>query len=252
MEANTRLDKVNLAIFQWGSFAALTAGYGLVSCLGGPFTGGRVSKMCMRQWCEDSTRSLGLHVETRFRGLLREAGPSILVANHQSLLDILVLGSVLDIDYKWVAKRGLFLIPFLGWHLVLAGHLAVDRRRRDNFGTLSRRIGEVLGNGGSVLFFPEGTRSRTGELTRFRSGAFLMAVQHGVPVVPVVLEGTGALLRPGQYVVDQEAARKVVVEVLTPLRAETAGDLDATVAALRDRTYQAIAESLTGLQARSS
>jgi 1-acyl-sn-glycerol-3-phosphate acyltransferase len=114
----------------------------------------------------------------------------VVCANHQSLLDIPVLFAALPLPIRFVAKKSLFYIPIFGWSLWLAGFVPVDRkggkRARDSLKVAARRIQ----NGRSVTVFPEGTRSPDGRIHEFKSGAFIMAMESGVPILPVVIKGT--------------------------------------------------------------
>ena len=120
-------------------------------------------------------------------------GPFIVVANHQSHTDIPVICR-LPFDFKWVAKKELFSVPVAGWMFSLSGEIAVDRKdSRAGAKALIQTV-KYLENGFSVVFFPEGTRSDGGHLLRFQDGPFRIALKKGVPVLPVVVEGTGKLL----------------------------------------------------------
>lgn len=119
-------------------------------------------------------------------------GPCILVANHQSLIDILLLLQ-LPTDARCWAKRWPFRVPFLGLMMRLCGHLCVEDPR------VFYKAAESLRSGVSLLVFPEGTRSRDGKLTRFHDGAFVLAARTGVPVVPVLIRGSGTTMPPGTF-----------------------------------------------------
>jgi 1-acyl-sn-glycerol-3-phosphate acyltransferase len=113
------------------------------------------------------------------------------VANHQSMLDILLISRV-PREMKWVAKESLFRIPWMGWMFVLSGDIPVRRGDADSASSALRKAKEYLARGMSVMLFPEGTRSRDGALGTFKSGAFRLAIDAGVPVLPIVVEGTAA------------------------------------------------------------
>jgi 1-acyl-sn-glycerol-3-phosphate acyltransferase len=122
--------------------------------------------------------------------------PAVYVANHQSFLDIYTL-FWLGRPFKFISKTSNFLIPVVGWSMFLTGHVGLNRTdRRSQLKCLADCIA-LLGAGAPVLFFPEGTRSRDGALGEFKKGAFSVAVKAGVPVVPVTLIGTGALMPNG-------------------------------------------------------
>ncbi len=123
--------------------------------------------------------------------------PCVYLSNHQSVLDIWVLVSVLPVHTRFVAKRSLFWIPFFGWSLAASGFIPIDRGSRRRAYESLERAAEKIRAGRPVLLFPEGTRSRDGRLLPFKRGAFVLALEAGVPVVPVAISGTGRALRPG-------------------------------------------------------
>jgi len=124
---------------------------------------------------------------------------AIYCANHQSAMDIPILFVNLPVQFRFVAKRSLFKMPFLGWHLKRSGHIPVDRERpREAMRSLDEAA-ERIRAGSSVLLFPEGHRSRDGRMLPFKSGSFYLAIQSGVPVVPITLNGTRAVLKPDTY-----------------------------------------------------
>ena len=124
-------------------------------------------------------------------------GPYVVVANHQSMLDILLL-SRLPREMKWMAKESLFRVPWVGWMFVLAGDIPVRRGNAESASEALRKARAYLDRGMSVMIFPEGTRSRTGALQPFKSGAFRLALEAGVPVLPVAVSGTAAGLPAGK------------------------------------------------------
>jgi 1-acyl-sn-glycerol-3-phosphate acyltransferase len=226
---------------QWVPFASRTIAYGTVSLTLGPLTRDRSASLwAMRRWSQSSALALSIDVEASGIELAPEA-PFIYCSNHQSILDILVLGSVLPGDFKWAAKRSLLNIPFLGWHLKLAGHVPVDRQA----GTRSAaqviaRFEQVLKGGKPLLVFPEGTRSEDGIIRSFKNGGFYAAVRAGVPVVPVALEGTHRLMKKGALDTGDGRMRKVLVRVGAPLSPKREGRETARVNELRERTFAAV------------
>jgi 1-acyl-sn-glycerol-3-phosphate acyltransferase len=228
---------------QWVPFAARTMAYGTVSLTLGPLTRDRSASLwAMRRWCQSSARALWIDVEAH--GLENvPQGAFVYCANHQSLLDILVLGAVLPGDFKWAAKRSLMKIPFLGWHLRLAGHVPVDREAGSRAAAqVIGRFEEVLKGGKPLLVFPEGTRSEDGIVRPFKNGGFHAAIRAGVPVVPVALEGTHQLMKKGAIDSGQGTMRQVRIHVGAPLYAKTGGREVARATDLRDRTHAAVLE----------
>lgn len=124
-----------------------------------------------------------------------EKGKSyLIVCNHQSMLDILVLAARLPLLFKFLAKKELFSIPFVGWHMSLAKYIAVDRESVGSRHKALLDLSSWLKKGASVLFFPEGTRSPDGQIRAFKPAAFKAARDAGVDILPVVIDGTGDAL----------------------------------------------------------
>jgi 1-acyl-sn-glycerol-3-phosphate acyltransferase len=227
---------------QWVPFGLRTVGYGTVSLTLGPFTREHAaSTWAMKAWSKTSLTSLD--IDATVRGEHRVPPGGLLYAsNHQSLLDILVLGAVLPGDLKWAAKRSLLNIPFLGWHLALSGHVPVERRagRRAAVETI-HRFEQVLRAGKQLLVFPEGTRSDDGTVRDFKNGGFHAAVRAGAPVVPVALDGTYRLM--GKHASDTgdiQHARRVLVEIGEPIFPSSDGKDRNRVDDLRDRVRQTV------------
>lgn len=137
--------------------------------------------------------------------------PAVYVANHQSYLDIYVL-MLLGRSFKFISKTSIFFIPIVGWSMFLTGHIPL--RRMDNKSQMEclRRCLNVLKQGASVLFFPEGTRTKDGKMAAFKKGAFSVAVKARVPVVPIVLIGTGDIMPNGMEGILRPGSVKVIVQ----------------------------------------
>ena len=124
--------------------------------------------------------------------------PKVLVANHISDFDVLALAGYLPVPYAFVAKKELERIPFFGAAWKAAGHISIDRSDREKAVQSLHRAGEKMRREKSVvIIFPEGTRSRTGELQPFKKGAFVLAQEAGVAIVPVAVSGSDRIKRPG-------------------------------------------------------
>lgn len=178
-------------------------------------------------------------LRVRGREHLRSDRAYVLIANHQSLADIVMLYT-LRRQFKWLAKRSLFAIPFLGWSMGLAGYIPLERGRQGSITHSYRRALAWLQQGMSVIIFPEGTRSRTGELGAFKNGAFTLALQAGVPLLPIALAGTRDAMPRGSWAFDRRA--DVTLLVLPPLDT-TGAALDQAVV-FRDRARAAIRDAL--------
>ena len=230
MDAGTLLR----AATQWIPFSARTIAYGTVSLTLGPLTKDhRASLWAMREWSRSSARGLDIHVEPIDLHNVPEP-PFVYAVNHQSLLDVLVLGGVLPHDFKWAAKRSLMKIPFLGWHLQLAGHVPVDRASGTRAAAeVVRKFEEVLKAGKPLLVFPEGTRSEDGIVRPFKNGGFYASLRTMTPVVPVALDGTYKLMKKGNIDTGQGRIPVKVGKPIHPVKGMKVTDL-------RDLTHAAI------------
>lgn len=145
------------------------------------------------------------------------SGVYVIVSNHQSLADIPVI-SHLRIDTKWLAKAELFRLPALGWMLRMAGDVRVDRADRQSKGRAVLQCARYLHEGCSVVFFPEGTRSRDGRVLPFNDGPFQLAIRERVAVLPLVVSGSGSALPRNTWVFGP--AQDIYLEVLQPVLTE--------------------------------
>lgn len=166
-------------------------------------------------------------------------GGAVLVANHASLVDILVLFDLFR-PFKWVSKAENFKIPFVGWNMRLNGYVSLVRGDADSARAVLERCDDLVRAGSPVLFFPEGTRTPDGELMRFRPGAFDVAVTARVPVIPIAVHGTGrALPKHGMVLREHVDAHVEILEPLDPAAFASAGELRD---AARERILAALSE----------
>ncbi len=181
----------------WAGCAATTAFWGTLSLLGSLVSrSGRIQHACMRRWSENNLWLSRTRV--RIEGLenIDRGRPQIFVANHSGVHDILSLAASLPVQFRWVAKKSLFHVPFMGWHMRRAGYFAIDyaspRSTAKSIGDAARSIQ----NGMNAVIFPEGSRSADGALGKFFGGAFSLALRTGVPLVPVCLDGSHRVIVP--------------------------------------------------------
>jgi len=162
----------------------------------------------------------------RVAGRWPAGGPFVVVANHQSILDILLL-SHMPREMKWVAKRSLFEIPWIGWLLRMSGDIPVLRGDAESGGAALVKARAYLDRGMNVMIFPEGTRSKTADLLPFKSGAFRLAIEAGVPVLPVPVFGTArGMPKGGPWVNPCRAVARILEPVPTAgMRADDANRL---------------------------
>lgn len=145
----------------------------------------------------------------------------VLVANHQSVADILAVLH-LPHPFKFIAKRELFWIPILGWSLTAAGYIPLERGNPKSGKQTIDQAKKYLKEGMSVLFFPEGTRSHDGEIHDFKAGAFKIASELGIPVVPIVIDGTREVVPKGNFILRKQ--ERVVVKAGAPRRPRSASN----------------------------
>ena len=169
--------------------------------------------------------------------------PYVVVSNHESFADILLI-SHLPWEMKWLSKAELFRIPIMGWMMWLAGDIPVKRGFGPSAVEAMERCRKALRQRVSVMIFPEGTRSKTAELLPFKDGAFRLAVEAGVPILPLALSGTGTALPKHGWRFGQSAAH---LRVLEPV--DTAGLTLADVPALKARVRDLIVRTRDSLAA---
>jgi 1-acyl-sn-glycerol-3-phosphate acyltransferase len=164
---------------------------------------------------------------------------AVLVANHASLVDILVLFALFR-PFKWVSKQEIFKVPLIGWNMRLNDYVPLVRGSGASVRRMMDHCDRLLAAGSPVMIFPEGRRTLDGSLQPFKNGAFELAVRHQVPLIPVAVHGTRAALpRHGLVLRDHINA---CVQVLRPLNPADFPD----VSTLRDAARKSIADALAG------
>jgi len=139
----------------------------------------------------------GVRVNVRGVENIPKGAPVIFLSNHQGAFDIPALQAYIPLRYRWVAKKSLFSIPVVGWSMSMAGYIPIEREAARKASKSIDAAAEKIKNGLSVLVFPEGTRSVSGELLPFKRGAFSLAVRSGAPVIPVAITGTKDIMKKG-------------------------------------------------------
>ncbi len=187
---------------------------------------GHFAHGCARAWSWLILKTTGVRVERHGLERLTPGTTYIFVSNHQSIYDIPIVFASLPWQLRIIAKASLGTFPFLGWHLSRTGHLLVDRRHPDPVGIL-RRWKDLVSRGLSLIVFPEGTRSADGQVGRFKAGSFLLAIQAGLPLVPISLAGSRYVMLKGRLMTCPGDVRLTIHEPVS-----TAG-LEQTVEAAR-------------------
>lgn len=168
--------------------------------------------------------------------------PYIVVSNHQSFVDILLI-SHLPWEMKWLSKSEFFRFPLVGWMMRMAGDIRLVRGERDSATQAMEACRDRLAKRVSVMIFPEGTRSRTGELQPFKNGAFRLAIETGTPILPLAVNGAYTALIKGDW---RFGVSNAEVRVLEPI--ETAGMEPGQFGALRDQVHERIAAALASMR----
>ena len=165
----------------------------------------------------------------------------VIVLNHNATVDIPTLYYVL-LNFRWVSKREVFAIPFFGQFLMLHGDICIDRgRAAEALEQLVREGRKWIARGASVAIFPEGTRSKDGEIHRFKAGAFTLAKEAGVEILPVVLDGTRTLVKKSRMF---NWGNRITLRVLPPVPVEEVRGTETHVLMerVRERMCAALAE----------
>lgn len=181
----------------------------------------------------------GVRVECEGRERMENLGAAVIVVNHCSNFDIYALFVTLKVPFRFVAKASLFRIPIFGWAIRAAGFVPVDREHRERAVASLRRVGETLRHGYSVIFFPEGTRSRNGRLQKLKKGAFVTALRAGVPVVPVAISGSH-LIQQKRSIAVRPGLLKVVVGRPVPTRGMDMSDRNRLLSLVRDNLLEVL------------
>ena len=213
---------------------------GLAVALSRVLTPRRVGALCGVPWARINAWLTPMAVEVVGRSHLDRGRSYVVVSNHQSLYDILLVYGWLGLDFRWVMKQELRKIPGLGASCERMGHIFVDRSSRLAAARTLDAARARVAEGASVLFFPEGTRSVDGRLGEFKRGAFRMALDLGLPILPMTIIGTREILAPASRDLRPGRARLVIHPPI-----ETAGWPPERLPALIERTRDAIAAPLT-------
>jgi len=220
----------------WVLFWTLVNASGVV--IVAPFSQQKASHWFGGMWGRGLLRLVPARLQIVGREAFNRHQPYIIVCNHQSLMDIPILYGWLDLDLKWVMKKEVGRIPVIGPACALLGHIFLDRGNTQAAIEELQRVRKTLLPGTSILFFPEGTRSRDGQLHAFKMGAFRMAQDLDLPILPVTINGANAILPPDNIRLRPGSARMVIHP---PIPVETVRN--STPEQLRDRAHRVIASA---------
>ncbi len=160
---------------------------------------GRIQHGCARIWARMILSICRIRLKVCGNPDLRDNGTYVFFVNHQSHVDIPIILVALPVPFRFAAKKELFRIPFLGWHLRRSGHVPVDRQNPHATVKSFRGASRTLRSGTSLVFFPEGATSPDGSIRPFKGGGFVLAEQSHADVVSVTIQGSRAVLLPLTY-----------------------------------------------------
>jgi 1-acyl-sn-glycerol-3-phosphate acyltransferase len=170
---------------------------------------GHFAHRCARAWSWLILKTTGIRVTVEGVDRLTPGTTYVFVSNHQSIYDTPVLFASLPYQLRIIAKESLARFPVLGWHLKRGRHLFVDRRHPDRAGILNRWR-SLVSEGLSLMIFAEGTRSPDGHVARFHAGSFLLAIEAGLPIVPLAVVGTRRVMPKGRLQTEPADVRLVI------------------------------------------
>jgi 1-acyl-sn-glycerol-3-phosphate acyltransferase len=178
--------------------------------------------------------------QIRVSGLegLQRGRPYVIVANHQSMLDILVVLARLPLHFKFISKRELFWIPLFGWHMALAGYIPLKRGDPQSGRDCLEKARGWLRRGVSVLFFPEGTRSPDGRIHGFKAGAFKLALEEKIDILPLTFYGTRDAVPKRSWLIQKRATLWLHIHSAISVDPYNLSDLDL----LRELVHKKIAD----------
>jgi 1-acyl-sn-glycerol-3-phosphate acyltransferase len=236
---NSRLSSFHLwktIFFLIPAIALYTIAFGTLS-IASSFVdkSGYFAHWCARTWSRLILITTGVTVDVRGLEQLDRRGTYVFVANHQSIYDIPVLFWSLPHQLRIIAKASLGNVPLIGWHLRRTGHMLVDRSRPDR-AKIFGWAGRLTKNGLSLILFPEGTRSRDGRVARFKGGTFFLALEAGLPVVPLSIVGSRHVMLKGRLATYPGHVRLIVHPPI-----DTSGMSGADARAFAERVRQVLA-----------
>lgn len=221
--ARPRLRDTLWALAHVPYFVASTLAGAVLAMASFPFDrSGDAVLVLARLWSRLLLATARVRITVRMHGALEPGQPYVFVANHLSSVDIWALFVVLPVKLRFIAKKQLGHIPVFGWAMAAGRFIFIDRQNPAAARRSIDRAAERIRHGSSVAIFPEGTRSRDGLLGPFKKGAFHLAAQAGVPIVPVAIRGSREIMPRGSLLVRRG---HVEVDVGAPIPTAALGSL---------------------------
>ena len=228
-------------VFVWSSLIYVVTFIALPLCY--PFDKKRFVVHKLSKWLTDSFFGFGLVMKRKVEGIenLDPNGTYVMVLNHNSMVDILSIYN-LPLVFKWVSKKEVYRIPIVGRLLLAHGDIVINRAStKEAMQLVHTRGKQWLAKGASVAIFPEGTRSKDGEIHNFKAGAFILAKDAEVPILPIVLEGTDRVARKGFFM---NWSNRITIKILPPVSKQDVVErpIKEVMAEVYDSMVEALAE----------
>lgn len=201
---------------------------------------GKKQHWCAQTWCRMIARTVGADVHVHGSENIQPGVSYVFLSTHQSYMDIPAMLGYLPAQLRIAAKKSLFRIPFMGWHLSRAGHIPVDRGSTERAIAVMQKAATYIRDGICAFVFPEGTRSPDGALHGFKKGGFKLAMQAGVPIIPVTIIGSRQIL-PKHSIIFRPGRIDMFID--PPIPTGPGGDINALMKEVRNAMARHLAEA---------
>jgi 1-acyl-sn-glycerol-3-phosphate acyltransferase len=211
---------------------------------------GKVVHQYARLWGKVALWANGVKVKVGGLENLKGKGPYVFMSNHQGSYDIFALLGHLPFQFKWLAKKELFSIPFFGWTMAAAGYISVDRKGTRETVEAMNEAAHKIREGMSVVIFPEGSRSQNGSLQPFKKGGFTLAIKSRVPIVPIAIDGSRTIMPKDRLKV---SPGKIWIQLGSPINTDNFSlkDREVLMAKVKERITQNL-ESILKMRGEES
>jgi len=187
----------------------------------------------------------GVKVKVENRHLIDRKASYVFVANHQGAYDIFSIYGYLGHNFKWLMRKGLNNFPLVGWACQMAGHVMVDNHSAVGIKKTMEDAKKRLEKGTSIVVFPEGRRTEDGKIHAFKHGAFRLAKEFDLPIVPITINGSYKVMSRTMFHVDPGVVTLTIHEPIDP------AECGENIQELTQRTYDAVVSSLEGYEAET-
>lgn len=225
-------------IFVWSCIVIATLALGILAFVTALFDRkGKIVHQYARLWGKIALWANGVKVKLQGLEHVKGKGPYIFMSNHQGSYDIFALLGHLPFQFKWLAKKELFSIPFFGWTMAAAGYISVDRKGTRETVEAMNDAARKIREGMSVVIFPEGSRSQNGTIQPFKKGGFTLAIKSKVPIVPIAIHGSRTIMPKDRLKISPGEIR---IQLGSPIETENFSlkDREFLMAKVRERISQ--------------